>query len=90
MTEETPVLVWMFFRERSNSIWRVTLVTEFFRRLLLHLHESDMVLIVGQMLGCLFRRSPEKEKEAAADKYKNQVVDEYGFSVCFLFFCVHL
>ena len=90
MTEETPVLGWMFFRERSNSIWRVTLVTEFFRRLLIHLHEFGMVFIIREKLGCLLRRSQEKEKEAAADKYKNQVVDEYGFSVCFLFFCVHL
>jgi hypothetical protein len=49
-----------------------------------------MVSIIRKKLGCLLRRSPEKEKEAAADKYKNQVVDEYVFSLCFLFFCVHL
>ena len=89
MAEETSVLGRMVIIQRSHSIWRVTLVAEFFRRLLLHLHEFDMVLIVGQMLGCLFRRSPEKEKEAAADKYKNQVVDEYVFSLSFLFFRVH-
>jgi hypothetical protein len=89
MTEEAAVLGRMVFGQRSDPVRRVAFPAEFFRRLLIHLHESGMIIIIGQKLGGLLGRSPEKEKEATTDNYKNQVVDDYAFPFHFLFFCIH-
>jgi len=89
VAKKTAVFWWMFFRQGSYAVWRVTLFTEFFRFLFIHLHEFGMVVIVGKELGCFFRGFQEKEKKATADNYKQQVVDDYVFSFCFLFICIH-
>ena len=80
MAEETSVLGWMFFGQRSYTLSRVTLIAEFFCFLFIHLHEFGMVFIVGEIFSCLLRCIPEKEKKADADNYKKQVVDENVFS----------
>ena len=89
MAEKAPVLGWVVFRQRGFPIKSMALITEFLRRLFIHLHEFDMVLIVWQELGCFFGRPPEKQKKSAADNYKNQIVNECVFSFGFLFFGVH-
>ena len=89
MAEETPVLGRVFFRQGIFRLRRMTFIAELFCFLFIHLHEFNMVFIVGEILGRLFRRFPEKEKEPGADNYKKNVVDKYIFSFCLLIFCVH-
>jgi hypothetical protein len=67
----------------------VAFIAEFFSFFFIHLHESCMVIIVGQMFGGLFRRIPEKHKKSRADDNKYQVVDEGVFSFRSSFFAVH-
>ena len=89
MTEEAAVFGRMILGERGDTFRGMALTAEFFRLFLVHCHESGMVFIVGQVLGGLFGRPPEKQENTAADQDEDQIIEKQVLPFALVFFRIH-
>ena len=89
MAEKAAVLGWVVLRQGGDPFGGMTFLAELFGLFLVHGQESGMVLIVWEVLGCLFGSVPEKQENTGTHEEENQVIEEKVFPFALIYFRIH-
>lgn len=78
MAEQAAVGSWMIVRQR-HCVCAMTFAAVRFRLFFIHFQQLTVLVIVRQVRSRLWRRIPENKKNAAADRDKEQIVEQNAF-----------
>ncbi len=73
MTEKTTIFGWMILGKGGNFSWCVAVDAVLFRLFLFHFMECHMIIISGQMRGCLFWCGEENYQNCCRNDDKENI-----------------